>query len=133
MQKQLTLSTSTNRNNALSPRVVGTVNSTESKSPTILEGPTQLSSKMGANSQTTQASSKLQSVGQLKFPMSAQDASRLLAPYLLDYEKKEILEFETVYYFNVQERIKNQGNAQLPGGSAYGKLDEATNNGFDSD
>jgi serine/threonine protein kinase len=65
--------------------------------------------------------------------MSTQDASRLLQPYLLEYEKKEILEFETIYYFNVQERVKNQGNGQLPGGTAYGKLDEATNNGFDTD
>jgi len=42
--------------------------------------------------------------------MSAQEASRVLQPYLFEYEKKEILEFETIYYFNVQERIKNQGN-----------------------
>jgi hypothetical protein len=59
MQKQLNFSGSSNRNNALSPRVAGSINTIENKSPTILEGPTQLSSKMGANSQTTQASSKM--------------------------------------------------------------------------
>lgn len=33
--------------------------------------------------------------------MTPQDASRLLAPYLLDIEKKEIFEFDTIYYFNI--------------------------------
>ena len=65
--------------------------------------------------------------------MAPNEASRLLAPYLLEIEKKEILEYETIYYFNMQERIKNSGNASLPGGVTYGKLNEATNNGFDSD
>jgi serine/threonine protein kinase len=89
---------------------------------------------MGANSATTQASSKMAAnFNQIKFPMSCQDASRILAPYLWEIEKKEIFEFDTIYYFNIQERIKNQGNANQPGGTAYGKLNEATNNGFDSD
>ena len=80
----------------------------------------------------------------------------MLAPYLWEVEKKEILEFETVYYFNINERIKNQQaaaasnasggansgntastqngkNDSQPGGAAYGKINEATNNGFDSD
>jgi len=48
---------------------------------------------------------------QIKFPMSCQDASRILAPYLWEIEKKEIFEFDTIYYLNIQERIKNQGNA----------------------
>ena len=65
--------------------------------------------------------------------MAPNEASRLLAPYLLEIEKKEILEYDTIYYFNIQERIKNSGNASLPGGVTYGKLNEATNNGFDSD
>lgn len=43
--------------------------------------------------------------------MNPQDASRVLAPYLWEHEKKEIFEFETIYYFNIQERIKNQGSA----------------------
>ena len=65
--------------------------------------------------------------------MTPQDASRVLAPYLWEHEKKEIFEFETIYYFNIQERIKNQGSANQPGGAAYGKVNEATNNGFDTD
>lgn len=65
--------------------------------------------------------------------MNPQDASRVLAPYLWEHEKKEIFEFDTIYYFNIQERIKNQGNSNQPGGTAYGKINEATNNGFDTD
>lgn len=115
-----------------SPRLI---NAAEKQTPIIVDGPTQLSSKMGAASNTTNASSKLtQNVNQIKFPMSSQDASRVLAPYLFEYEKKEIFEFDTIYYFNVQERIKNNGNSSaLPGGSTYGKINDATNNGFDSD
>ena len=50
-----------------------------------------------------------------------------------EYEKREIFEYDTIYYFNIQERVKNQGNSSLPGGTAYGKINEATNHGFDSD
>ena len=39
--------------------------------------------------------------------MQTTEAVRLLAPYLWEYEKKEIAEYETVYFFNVNERIKN--------------------------
>ena len=115
-----------------SPRLI---NAADKQTPIIVDGPTQLSSKMGAASNTTNASSKLtQNVNQIKFPMSSQDASRVLAPYLFEYEKKEIFEFDTIYYFNVQERIKNNGNSSaLPGGSTYGKINDATNNGFDTD
>jgi len=88
-----------------SPRPMAT---NDKNTTIIVEGPTQLSSKMGANSATTQASSKMAAnVNQIKFPMSCQDASRILAPYLWDIEKKEIFEFDTIYYFNIQERIKN--------------------------
>ena len=66
--------------------------------------------------------------------MSAQEASRVLQPYLFEYEKKEILEFETIYYFNVQERQRWRGkDSQLPGGIEWGRINEATNNGFDTD
>ena len=65
--------------------------------------------------------------------MSHTEAARVLAPYLWEYEKREIEEFQTVYFFNVNERIKNNGNANLPGGAAYGKINDAINSGFDSD
>ena len=72
--------------------------------------------------------------GQNKFPMSCQDASRVLSPYLNEFEKKEIFEYPTVYYFNSNERHKNKGKeSQLPGGVEWGKVNEATNNGFDTD
>ena len=39
--------------------------------------------------------------------MPSSEAARVLAPYLWEYEKKEIEDFQTVYFFNVNERIKN--------------------------
>ena len=65
--------------------------------------------------------------------MSQADAIRLLNPYLWEYEKREIYEFDTIYFFNINERIKNGNNASLPGGSSYGKINESTNHGFDTD
>ena len=101
---------------------------------------------MGAESAATQASSALNAnkqrhgpgtgSSQFKFPMSKEDAIRVLAPYLWEYEKREILEYaDVIYFFNVNERVKNVGNNNLPGGSAYGKISEdpKTNHGFDTD
>ena len=65
--------------------------------------------------------------------MAREDAIRVLAPYLWECEKREILEYEVIYFFNVNERIKNANNANLPGGAAYGKINPQANNGFDSD
>ena len=72
---------------------------------------------------------------QIRFPMTSQEAARVLAPYLWEYEKKEIFEYDTIYYFNVNERVKNQSakESTLPGGHAYGKINDSTNHGFDSD
>ena len=42
--------------------------------------------------------------------MSQADAIRLLGPYLWEYEKREIYEYDTIYFFNVNERIKNANN-----------------------
>ena len=60
---------------------------------------------------------------------------RVLAPYLWEYEKREILEYEIIYFFNVNERVKNAGNNNLSGGAAYGKISEdpKLNHGFDTD
>jgi len=69
----------------------------------------------------------------IQFPMSQSDAIRLLSPYMFECEKREIYEYDTIYFFNVNERIKNVNNATLPGGNSYGKISESTNNGFDSD
>jgi hypothetical protein len=45
--------------------------------------------------------------------MSGVEAAKVLGPNLWDYEKSEILEYETVYYFNVQERVKQQNLNQV--------------------
>ena len=38
--------------------------------------------------------------------MTSQYAFKILGPLLWDYEKTEILEYETIYFFNVVERKK---------------------------
>jgi|LauGreDrversion4_2_1035121.scaffolds.fasta_scaffold145764_1 hypothetical protein len=39
--------------------------------------------------------------GQSKFPMPAKEAAKLFHNYLTEYERKEINDYQTVYYFNV--------------------------------
>ena len=46
-----------------------------------------------------------------------------LGKYMLDFEKSEILEYDTIYYLNILER-KNNGVASPEG---------VDNNGFDND
>ena len=68
---------------------------------------------MGASSQETQASSQMQAkqsrqVGagrnEIKFPMTGTQAAQVLKDYLWEHERKEILEYDCVYWFNVAER-----------------------------
>jgi hypothetical protein len=40
--------------------------------------------------------------------MTGAEALKALSPHLWDYEKTEILDYETVYFFNTSERIKQQ-------------------------
>lgn len=65
--------------------------------------------------------------------MQRDEAVRILAPYLWEIEKREILEYDVIYFFNINERIKNANNPNLPGGLNYGKLNEKDNCGFDTD
>lgn len=44
----------------------------------------------------------------VKFPIGADDAARIFAPYLWEVEKQEILEHDMIYYFNVNERKKSR-------------------------
>lgn len=39
--------------------------------------------------------------------MTSEEALKVLNPYLWDYEKTEILDFEIIYFFNINERRKN--------------------------
>lgn len=41
--------------------------------------------------------------------MTGQDAIKIFNNYLTEFEKKEILDYQTIYYFNVQERQKWKG------------------------
>ena len=51
-----------------------------------------------------------------------------------EYEKREVFEYPVIYYFNQAERQKIKGKeSQQPGGAEWGKMSEATNNGFDTD
>lgn len=45
--------------------------------------------------------------------MTGQEAARVLHQYLWEYEKAEILDYEQVYFFNVQERVKQNSAFQL--------------------
>jgi hypothetical protein len=76
--------------------------------------------------------------------MSSEEALKILLPYLWEYEKTEIQEFETIYFFNINERKKglsstlmsslNQRNSsserqQPQPGSGSSRL----NHGFDNE
>ena len=60
----------------------------------------------------------------VKFPATNTDVLENLSEYLLDYEKKEIMDYPTVYYLNLVERKKEGG---MP------KQDGKTNHGWSKD
>lgn len=63
---------------------------------------------------------KEKSKSQVKFPMSNTDVLTNLSEYLVDYEKKEILEYPTIYYINMVERRKEDGLPKQQGRSNDG-------------
>lgn len=69
--------------------------------------------------------------------MTADEAFKVLGPYLWEVERREIFEYKTIYYFNIEERkkSKNNGMNSLTNGSQsdMGVFNDATNNGFDND
>lgn len=70
----------------------------------------------------------------VKFPMPAAEALKCFSAVMTEWERKEILEYQTVYYFNYEERKRWKGKeASLPGGADWGRTNETTNNGFDTD
>ena len=60
----------------------------------------------------------------ISFPMDCRVAQNQLAKFLLDYEKTEILEYDTIYYLNTTER---------PAGKNLSTPDGPENGGFDND
>ena len=42
--------------------------------------------------------------------MTPDEAFKVLGPYLWDSEKREIFEYKTIYYFNIEERKKQKNN-----------------------
>lgn len=68
--------------------------------------------------------------------MTADEAFKVLSPYMWDVEKREIFEFQTIYYFNIEERKKQKNNGMTMSQhslSDMGVFNEQTNNGFDTD
>jgi len=69
--------------------------------------------------------------------MNADEAFKILSPYLWDVEKREIFEYKTIYFFPIEERKKqklNGANSSSQGAqSEMGVFNEATNNGFDTE
>lgn len=61
------------------------------------------------------------------FPMDPRECLVHFHKYLLDYEKTEILDYDTVYYINTTERA--QGSV----GQAVSTPDGPENGGFDND
>jgi dual specificity tyrosine-phosphorylation-regulated kinase 2/3/4 len=59
----------------------------------------------------------------ITFPMEPRSAMMHLSKYLLDYEKTEILEYDTVYFINLLERKGNKLTTP----------DGPENGGFDND
>ena len=50
--------------------------------------------------------------------MTADDAFKILSPFLWDVEKREIFEYKTIYFFPIEERKKqklNGANSSSPG------------------
>jgi hypothetical protein len=43
-----------------------------------------------------------------RFPMTPDEASRVLTPYMWELERREIHEFDTVYFFPLAERKKEK-------------------------
>jgi len=67
--------------------------------------------------------------------MTPEEASRQLQPYLWEVERREIFEHDVIYFFPIAERKKKRSSGEKPlaGGTAYGVINEETNNGFDND
>jgi len=42
--------------------------------------------------------------------MTADDAFKVLSPYLWEVEKREIFEYKTIYFFPIEERKKQKLN-----------------------
>ena len=62
---------------------------------------------------------------ELKFPMDPRSAVINFSKYLLEIEKSEILDYETIYFFNINKRKQKNMQGMTPDG--------VDNNGFDND
>lgn len=72
-----------------------------------------------------------------KFPLTADEAFKTLSHLMWDVEKREVFEYQTIYFFPIEERKKQKNvgmHSSSPGAqSEMGVFNEATNNGFDND
>jgi len=48
-----------------------------------------------------------------RFPMTCEEAFKILGPYLWEIEKWEIFEYKTIYFFNIEERKKQKLTGQI--------------------
>ena len=79
-----------------SPRPVGAT----SQIVKVGDGTTPMSHKGMSNADTGTSSSVTNAHNIIKFPMQVSEALKVFNNYLTEYEKKEILDFPTIYYFN---------------------------------
>lgn len=45
-----------------------------------------------------------------RFPMTPEEALKFLSPYMWDVEKREVFEYQTIYFFPIEERKKQKNN-----------------------
>ncbi len=45
--------------------------------------------------------------------MTCEEAFKILGPYLWEIEKREIFEYKTIYFFNIEERKKQKLSGQI--------------------
>lgn len=66
----------------------------------------------------------------ITFPMVKEDAYQKLFPYLFEFEKNEIFNYDKIYYFNVAERQKGKQSSLLSNhtGGALSPDSNANNN-----
>jgi hypothetical protein len=59
---------------------------------------------------TLEDENKISKMTSIKFPLTPDDAVRVLSPYLWEFERNEILEYDMIYFFNINERKKTRAS-----------------------
>ena len=66
---------------------------------------------------TLEDENKISKMTSIKFPLTPDDAVRVRSPYLWEFERSEILEYDMIYFFNINERKKTRASVQSVSGA----------------